>query len=193
MKGLTKIFWGLLLSAFFTSTFAQNMGRNVSLFSDIKSDRVGKGITVMVMEYSQASNDARTEARKKSTHKVGVNQGTGLMSFLPQIGVNGEMQNDFKGDARTTKRGILKAKIAARIVGKNEAGDYIIEGKRVIEINNEKEVYVLSGAVRPEDIMANNTVYSYNIYDAHIVYKGKGEVSRAQKGGMLTRLLQWIF
>jgi len=193
MKGIKQALGGILISAFFLSAFAQNMGRNVSLFSDIKSDRVGKGITVLVMEYSQASNDARTEARKRSEHKVGVNQGTGLLSFLPEFGVNGELQNDFRGDARTTKRGILKAKIAARIVGKNEAGDYIIEGKRVIEINNEKEIYILSGSVRPEDIMADNTVYSYNIYDAHIVYKGKGEVSRAQRGGMLTRLLQWIF
>ncbi|HFE65145.1 MAG TPA: hypothetical protein ENK14_12145 [Caldithrix sp.] len=107
--------------------------------------------------------------------------------------LNGDLQNDFRGDARTSKRGMLKAKIAARIVGINEAGDYIIEGKRVIEINNETETYILSGAVRPEDIMADNTVYSYNIYDAHIVYKGKGEVSRAQKAGFLTRLLQWIF
>lgn len=193
MKGWKIYAGGIVLLCWSGFLLAQDMGRSASLFADIRSDRVGKGITVLVMEYSQASNDARTEAKKKSTHDVGVNQGTGLFSFLPEIGVNAEMQNDFKGDARTTKRGVLKAKIAARIVGKNQAGDYIIEGKRVIEINNEKEVYVLSGAVRPEDILADNTVYSYNIYDAHIIYKGKGEVSRAQKGGMLTRLLQWIF
>jgi len=191
VKNLFIIITTLLLITI--SGFSQNMGSKYSLFSDIKSDRVGKGITVLVMEYAQGSSDARSEARKKSDHDVKVSAGNGLFSFLPDITLNGDLQNDFRGDARTSKRGMLKAKIAARIVGINEAGDYIIEGKRVIEINNETETYILSGAVRPEDIMADNTVYSYNIYDAHIVYKGKGEVSRAQKAGFLTRLLQWIF
>lgn len=184
---------GVILVLGALSAQAQQMAANVSLFSDIKSNRIGKGLTVLVMEYSQASNDARTEARKRSDHNVKVSPGNGLLNFLPDVNLGGELKNDFRGDARTTKRGILKAKIAARIVGKNEAGDYIIEGKRVIEVNSEKEVYILTGSVRPEDIMANNTVYSYNIYDAHIIYRGKGEVSRAQRAGFLTRLLQWVF
>lgn len=186
-----QIIFGMMLVVSLAS--AQNMSGKGSLFSDIKSDRVGKGITVLVMEYAQASNDARTETKKKNENNMSVSAGNGLFSFMPEIDLGGDIQNDYKGDARTSKRGMLKAKIAARIVGKNEAGDYLIEGRRVIEINNEKETYVLSGAVRPEDIMADNTVYSYNIYDAHIVYSGKGEVSRAQKAGLLTRVFQWIF
>jgi len=192
MKKLIGI--SLLMLVFICGNgFAQQLASGVSLFSDIKSDRIGKGITVLVMEYSQASNDARTESKKKSDHNIKVSTQNGLFNFLPEMNFSGGLQNDFRGDARTSKRGILKAKIAARIVGKNEAGDYIIEGKRVIEINNEKEVYILTGSVRPEDILADNTVYSYNIYDAHIIYRGKGEVSRAQRAGVLTRILQWLF
>ena len=172
---------------------AQNMASNASLFSDVKSTVVGKGITVLVMEYAQATSDAKSESKKQSDHNVKVSAGSGLFSFMPEINMGGDLQNDFRGDSRTSKSGMLKAKIAARIIGRNEAGDFMIEGRRVIEINNEKETYVLSGCVREEDIMADNTVYSYNLYDAHIVYSGKGEVSRAQKAGMLTRLFQWIF
>lgn len=192
MKKITTISL-LIIMGICGSVFAQQLASGVSLFSDIKSDRIGKGITVLVMEYSQASNDARTETKKKSDHNIKVSTQNGLFDFLPEMNLSGGLQNDFRGDARTSKRGILKAKIAARIVGKNEAGDYIIEGKRVIEINNEKEVYILTGSVRPEDILADNTVYSYNIYDAHIIYRGKGEVSRAQRAGVLTRILQWLF
>jgi flagellar L-ring protein precursor FlgH len=190
-KNLTVCFLIILLFAAVGNS--QNMAKTVSLFSDIKSLQVGKGITVLVMEYSQATNDAETDAKKKSNHDVKVAGGDGLFSFLPDINLGGDIQNDFRGDARTSKRGELKTKIAARIIGRNEAGDFIIEGKRVIEINSEKETYQLTGSVRPEDIMSDNTVYSYNIYDAHIVYKGKGSVSRAQKAGVLTRVLQWIF
>jgi len=172
---------------------AQEKGVNVSLFTDVKSNKVGQGITVLVMEFSEADNDARTDTRKQSTHTIGADAGTGVLQAFPGLNVSGRLQNDFRGYGRTTKRGVLRAKIAARIVGRNEAGDFLIEGSRVIEINNEKEVYILKGAVRPQDIQADNTVYSYNIYDAHIVYKGKGEVSRGQRAGILTRLLQWIF
>ncbi len=173
--------------------FAQDMGAGVSLFADPKANQVGKGITVLVMEFSQASNEARTESKKQSKHNVGIEESKGLLGFIPNMGVTGKSQNDFRGNARTERKGSLRAKVAARIVGKNEIGDYLIEGKRVIEVNNEKEIYIIKGAVRPEDIMGDNTVYSYNIYDANIIYKGKGEVSRSQKGGMLTRFLQWLF
>ncbi|MEJ2636533.1 MAG: flagellar basal body L-ring protein FlgH [Calditrichia bacterium] len=189
-KLMIIIVLGLTLTG---SAFAQKMASSASLFTDLRSREVGQGLTVLVMEYSQASNDARTESQKQSDHNIGISAGSGLFDFLPDVNLSGNLQNDFRGDARTSKQGALKAKIAARIVGKNEVGDYVIEGRRVIEINSEQETYVLSGAVRSQDIMADNTVYSYNIYDAHIVYKGKGEVSRAQKAGFLTRLLQWVF
>jgi flagellar L-ring protein precursor FlgH len=172
---------------------AQKMASEISLFTDIKSNRIGQGITVLVMESAQASSDARSETNKKSDHDITVSSGEGLLNFLPDVNFGGVSRNDYRGDAKTSKRGLLKAKIAARIVGKNDADDYLIEGKRIIEINNEKETYILNGAVRQEDIMADNTVYSYNIYDAHIVYKGKGSVSQAQKAGIFTRILQWIF
>ncbi|MCB0285608.1 MAG: flagellar basal body L-ring protein FlgH, partial [Calditrichaeota bacterium] len=128
----------------------QDMGKSMSLFTDNKANKVGKGITVLVMEFSQASNEAKTESKKQTTNNVGIEKGTGMLQFLPEFGINGKTQNDFKGDARTSRKGSLRAKIAARIVGVNDAGDYVIEGKRVVETNNEKEVYSLEGAVRPE-------------------------------------------
>jgi flagellar L-ring protein precursor FlgH len=184
----------MILTAISSYAFGQgDMGRSVSLFTDNKANKVGKGITVLVMEFSQASNEAKTESKKQTTNNVGIAKGTGLLNFIPDFGIDGKTQNDFKGDARTSRKGALRAKIAARIVGINDAGDYLIEGKRIVETNNEKEVYSLTGAVRPEDIMADNTVYSYNIYDAYISYKGKGEVARSQKPGVITRFLQWLF
>ena len=193
MKRLMYVTITLLIAVLTSVNAQQDMGRSVSLFSDIKANKVGKGITVLVMEFSQASNEAKTESKKQNSNSVGLEKGSGLLSFMPEMGVNGKTQSDFKGDARTSRRGSLRAKIAARIVGMNDAGDYVIEGRRIIETNNEKEVYVLSGAIRQEDIMSDNTVFSYNIYDAHIVYKGKGEVARAQKSGFITRFLQWLF
>ncbi|GAB4175912.1 MAG: flagellar basal body L-ring protein FlgH [Calditrichia bacterium] len=172
---------------------AQDMGKGVSLFSDVKSLKVGQGVTVLIMEFSQANNDARTENRKDAEHGIGIKETDGLLGFLPKTSLDGSVRNDFRGYAKTTRRGELRAKVAAKIIGYTESGDFLIEGSKLIEINNEKEIFIIRGAVRPTDINSDNTVYSYNIYDAEIVYKGKGEVSRGQKAGFLTRFLQWVF
>ncbi len=193
MKTTVRLLLSILILGIGGASLGQDMGRSISLFSDIKANKVGQGLTVLVMEFSQARNESRTETKKESDHSVNVGGSSGLLGFLPDAGVNSETQNDYRGDARTTRKGSLKAKVAVKIVGTNQASDFIIEGKRVIEINNEKEIYIIKGAVREEDIMADNTVYSYDIYDAQITYRGKGEVSRSQKGGILTRFLQWIF
>ncbi len=176
-----------------SSVLGQDMGKSISLFTDRRSVKVGQGLTVLIMEYSQADNNAKTENLKTSQHSVDISKNTGLLSMLPQTGLSGNLRNDFRGDARTSRKGTLKAKIAAKIIGVNEAGDFLIQGSKVIEVNNEKEIISLEGAVRPEDIASDNTVFSYNIYDAHIVYKGRGEMSRGQRAGFITRFLQWVF
>jgi flagellar L-ring protein precursor FlgH len=188
---LFNILFSLLLIE--GAAYSQDLGKAVSLFTDTKSVKIGQGITVLIMEYSKADNDARTESNKNSQHAIDVGQSTGILGMIPSTGISGNIRNDFRGDSRTSREGELKAKIAAKIVGQNEAGDFLIKGSKVIEINSEKEVMSIEGAVRQRDISAENTVFSYNIYNAHIVYKGKGEVSRAQKSGFLTRFLQWVF
>ncbi|MFZ0389622.1 MAG: flagellar basal body L-ring protein FlgH, partial [Calditrichia bacterium] len=96
--------WIILLTGLLAiSAPAQQMAAGKSLFSDIKSEQIGKGLTVLVMEYSQASNDARTESKKQSGHNVKVAAGNGLFDFLPDINVGGNIQNDFRGDASTSK------------------------------------------------------------------------------------------
>jgi len=47
--------------------------------------------------------------------------------------------------------------------------------------------------VRPEDITSDNVVFSYNIANAKISYRGKGLVNTGQRPGILTRLINWIF
>jgi flagellar L-ring protein precursor FlgH len=59
-------------------------------------------------------------------------------------------------------------------------------------VNGEEQTIKLSGIVRPSDVLADNSVYSFNISDAIIVFEGSGIVSRAQGPGWLTKLLHWL-
>ena len=63
----------------------------------------------------------------------------------------------------------------------------------MVTINNEDETLFLSGVVRSRDISNDNTVYSYQIGDAKISSKGKGNITDGHRPGFVTRLINWIF
>jgi flagellar L-ring protein precursor FlgH len=46
--------------------------------------------------------------------------------------------------------------------------------------------------VRPEDIAADNTVWSNRIADADIRLAGAGVVSRSQRQGVFYRVFKWM-
>jgi flagellar L-ring protein precursor FlgH len=101
--------------------------------------------------------------------------------------------NSFKGEGSTSNTGSLRAKISVRVDSVLANGNLVINGKRTIIVNGEEQVITLSGIVRPSDIQADNSVYSYNISDARIAFEGSGIVSHAQGPGWITKLLHWLF
>jgi flagellar L-ring protein precursor FlgH len=167
----------------------ENVGR--SLFADQKANRVGDAVTVLVVEVSSASNDASTSSSRESnlsfsaSSKSPNSAGTDLSAGLGT-------GNGFKGAGSTASKGSVKAKISARVDSVLANGNLLINGNRTITINGEEQTLRLSGIVRPSDIQADNSVYSFNISDAVIVFEGSGIVSRAQGPGWLTKLLHWL-
>ena len=83
--------------------------------------------------------------------------------------------------------------MAVRVVGVQPNGDLVIEGTKVLGINNDKEMLILTGIVRSQDITRENTVYSYQIADAQITYRGKGIAANGGKPGWIMRFLNWLF
>jgi flagellar L-ring protein precursor FlgH len=59
-------------------------------------------------------------------------------------------------------------------------------------MNDETEMTIIQGTVRPRDISPMNTVYSYYLADVEISHKGKGTVNNGQRPGLLVRLINWI-
>jgi flagellar L-ring protein precursor FlgH len=68
----------------------------------------------------------------------------------------------------------------------------VVQGTRRTAFSGETQDAVLRGIVRPEDIAANNTVFSYNVADATITFVSKGTVSNNQKKGWFTRLWEKV-
>ncbi|GBD90564.1 flagellar L-ring protein precursor [bacterium BMS3Abin04] len=174
--------------------FPQRMKQNAefSLFSDYKAARVGDAITIIVVESSQAANKAETATGRKSNIGFGGSAKVGDAP-LPDADFNLGTTNNFKGSGSTKSSGMVRTKISAIIDSVMPNGLLSIKGSRKIVINGEEQNISIKGVVRGSDIRSDNTVYSYNISDAEIIFDGSGAISRAQSPGWLTKLFHWLF
>jgi flagellar L-ring protein FlgH len=191
MKSLSVL---LILAAAGMTALGQDMRENVgrSLFADQKATRVGDAVTVLVVETSSASNDATTSSERQSDLSLSASGKVGS-SNVPDVSLGVGTGNSFKGQGATASHGSIRAKISARVDSVLANGNLVINGKRTIIINGEEQTITLAGIVRPSDIQADNSIYSYNISDARIAFEGSGIVSRAQGPGWITKLLHWLF
>ena len=190
-----KILLSLLALAFLnTCVWAQtNEAKQRSIYTDIKAHGVGDLITVFIVEDSRASSKAKTVTEKSTDAKTDGTAGLGPLNFIPLWGASGSNELKYDGKGQTEKIGSLRAKITVTVIALRENGDLVIEGNRVITINDEEETLFLSGIIRPRDILDNNTIYSYQIADAQISSKSRGTVTSGHRPGFITRLINWIF
>lgn len=174
---------------------AQDMrfNSNRSLFSDQKANQVGDAITILVMEVSEASNNAQTTGGRNS--EIGFD-GSGSLDgspLMPSTSFNIGSNNEFSGSGSTKSTGMVKTRITATIDSVLTNGNLFIRGSRLISINGEEQRLRISGVVRMTDIAPDNTVKSYNISDAQIILEGSGMIDRMQSPGWLTKLFHWLF
>jgi flagellar L-ring protein FlgH len=187
------VLWACILATV-CGALGQDMRGNVgrSLFADPKAAHVGDALMVLVVETSSASNDASTETSRESDLSLSASGKAGT-SGMPDVSVGVGTGNSFKGTGATSSKGSVRAKISARVDSVLANGDLVITGHRTIVVNGEEQRITLSGIVRPPDILADNSVYSYNIAEARIAFEGNGSVSSVQGPGWITKFLHWIF
>jgi flagellar L-ring protein precursor FlgH len=189
-RSLLKMNLAVLIAGLF---LCATKGSAYSLYSDKRGKKVGDVITVLVMETSKASNESGTKTEKANSVAASGERGTGLLDFVPSFGLGGKTSANYKGQGETKREGSLKAKVTARIIEVLDNGNLVIDGSKVVEINNEREILQVSGMIRQEDVGSDNTVYSYNIADAKIVYTGNGAVYTGQRPGIFARFFNWLF
>ncbi|MGB7570022.1 MAG: flagellar basal body L-ring protein FlgH [Chitinivibrionales bacterium] len=164
-----------------------------NLYNAHRAMRVDDILTVVIVESANGGSQSGTNTQKQNDLSVSGANGSGLLKFLPSFGASGSSKVDFSGQGATTRQGSLAAEISARVVKVLDNGNLVIDGSKVLEINEEKEIIKINGVVRPQDIEGNNMIYSYNIADAQITYSGKGTSNTGQRPGFIARFLNWIF
>ncbi len=175
------------------SLHAQRVGSDGSLFTDIKAARVGDLLTVLVYENAQATNSSQLKTEEKSDASTSSSGGAGPLNFIPLFSADNKNNNKYDGKGENSRAGLLKGKMTVEVIAERNNGDLVIQGSRVVTINSDKQMMTLTGIVRRADINPDNTLDSYNIAEAQIVYTGKGPGADGSKPGLITRALNWIF
>ena len=83
--------------------------------------------------------------------------------------------------------------MTARVAEVLPNGDLVLEGVREIDINGDRQLVVLTGVARPDDIAPTNMVLSTQVGQLRIRYFGRGLIKDNLKPGWLIRVLNKIF
>lgn len=168
------------------------------LYGDPRAYRVNDLLTVRVIESITASGTADSSLNKKSDATAGVPNLFGLESKVPSAVDMSKLaavgtESKFTGGGSTNRAGTLTAVMTARVSEVLPNGDLVLEGAREIAINGDRQMVVLTGTVRPSDVLPNNTVVSTQIGQLSIRYFGNGLIKDNLKPGILVRLLNKVF
>jgi flagellar L-ring protein precursor FlgH len=174
------------------------------LFEDLRAKRLNDIVTIKVIENISGSGKADTSAKRDSSLEAGIEQlfGAPLNMNLRNLygqgntfspSVKGAMKDDFKGSGETNRQGKLIGTITAKVVEVMPNGNLVLEARKEIVINNERQIFVLKGMARPEDIGMDNTLLSTRLTDTEIYLVGKGVLQDKQRPGWLVRILDKIW
>lgn len=166
-----------------------------SMVADKRASRIGDLVTILVQENSSATKDNQTATSKKS----GVDTTLETVLYSPKgsafLTKNGQMpalkwksNSEFNGGGSINNSEKIAARISVRVADVLPNRNLVLEGQRETSFSGEQQTIILRGVVRVDDILANNTVFSYNVADASIKVISKGTISDSQRQGWLQRV-----
>lgn len=182
------------------SLWHESRGNN-EIFRDFRAWQPMDVVTIVVSERSRGIHDADTLTNSRSSFEaaienlLGLEQQTAQWKRPPSLEntVTASTRNEFRGEGETRRQAELTARISAIVAEVLPSGLLRIEGEKIISVNNEEQVMVISGLVRTRDINSNNEVNSGSIAQMRIDYYGKGIVGEVQYGGWLGRVMRLLW
>lgn len=175
--------------------------RGAFLFRDFRAFEAMDIISVLINERSEGIKRADTEAKAKFSLVAALTNFFGFETawksnnegFDPTAVVSATTEQNFRGQGLTSRLGQLRAQVSAVIMEVLPNGLMRIEGSKIVAVNAEEEVMVISGLVRQRDITALNQVDSNAVANMRIDFYGRGSLGEVQSEGWLGRLFRRFY
>jgi flagellar L-ring protein precursor FlgH len=163
-----------------------------NLLGDARAYAVNDLLTVNVVESVNASGSADASVTKAGKGSASIGNLFGWQPKNPTL-LDTTSATDFKGGGTTTRSGTLTTNVTVRVAEVMPNGNLVLEGAREVQINGDRQVFLLTGVVRPIDISPNNVVLSTAIAQLHVQYVGNGLLRDSLSPGWLIRIFNKVF
>lgn len=166
---------------------------NANWYGDDRPSRIGDIVNVLVDERTNAKDEAEMSVTKNVNNQVGNQDGVdaGLLNFIRRITFQSSNSSSGNGSVERTHRATATMSCLVTEVLPN--GNLVIEGTRDVRTSDETLQLQLTGVIRPQDVNADNEIPSELIANAEISVKGRGIITRTQRVGVITQILQTVF
>ena len=168
-------------------------GMVIGLFNDIRPQRVGDILTIILEEATTASVSSSTETKKENSvdlppPKIAGDKVTRDGKEVLENKIDGG--RDFSGEGSSNQNNNFSGKITVTVAEVLANQNMVVRGEKLIVLNQSDEFIRFSGIIRPQDIRPDNTISSSRIADIRIAYAGQGALSAANTMGPLSRFFQ---
>jgi flagellar L-ring protein FlgH len=170
-----------------------------SMVADKRATHVGDILSILIQESNTANRQNNTKTSKQSTIDASLQTflyspaASGLLTKGGQLpALKTAAAQSFDGGGQINNSEKITARIAVRVIDVLPNGNLVIEGTRKVSFSGETQDAVLRGVVRSEDVMANNSIYSYHIAEATIKYVSTGTITDNQRKGWFTKIWEKV-
>jgi flagellar L-ring protein FlgH len=102
------------------------------------------------------------------------------------------LERDFTGTGDVEREDDFTARVTAEVLDVKPNGTLVLQARKRIKTDDEEQMFVLSGICRADDVAADNTILSTQIYDLNLEKRHRGMVRDATKAGWVPKLLDVI-
>lgn len=159
-------------------------------------------VQIIIREESESKHEGTTELKKKYELQAAIDEwirfnlenvalsGGGINGTAPSIKLNGN--SNFKGEGSAERSDSITARIQAEVIDVKPNGTLVLQARKKLKTDDDELTLILSGVCRVEDVTADNTVLSTQLYDMELRKLTKGGVTQATKRGWALKLLDFL-
>ena len=159
-----------------------------SFVSDRLPVGVGDIITILVDEFTLTEANRDDASSRDRTRNVGASVNAAGTRTGGSLGTQNDLDNREQGGASRTDR--FSAEISVRVVEMGANGLARVEGTKKMQIDDHEQEVVVRGWLRTHDVRPGNTIESWRLADAELLYTSNGKIVKG--GGIWDMLFKWI-
>lgn len=167
-----------------------------SLYGGVQARSVGDLISIIMSESVIVTNDVAYKSGKTATTTDNFSQFfntvLGRHMINDNLGTFGGT-NDVSNKASSSNKVTFGDTIAVQVVQQMPNGNLVVQGKKTLVNQNERQDLVVTGVVDPRWITSTGQVYSKYVANLQFAVSGRGSVSRSNNEGVINRFIKYLF